>query len=160
MPGEVNYPTETTRTSQPAGGSKQRGVAGRLQRNLGRLDIIFLTIAATISTNFSKPRTSQSATKAATTRGNAGNAQTPFDLHQFSNIEIAATRSASTACTGFFIDTPHLGERFASASFSILEFAELAQTGQPLGPKMGGGKDRFGIGLPSNLEMLPLRTLS
>lgn len=49
MPGEVDYPTETTRTSQPAGGSKQRGVAGRLQRNLGRLDIIFLTIAATIS---------------------------------------------------------------------------------------------------------------
>jgi hypothetical protein len=49
MPGEVDYPTETTRTSQPAGGSKRRGVAGRLQRNLGRLDIIFLTIAATIS---------------------------------------------------------------------------------------------------------------
>ena len=49
MPGEVDYPTETTRTSQPAGGSRQRGVAGRLQRNLGRLDIIFLTIAATIS---------------------------------------------------------------------------------------------------------------
>lgn len=45
MIGEVEPPGTEAAGGRPSGG----GVAGRLQRNLGRLDIIFLSIAAVIS---------------------------------------------------------------------------------------------------------------